>query len=510
MKSTAVKKVLSIILTLSMFAGLFSITSCSENETSGNQNQTEKITETTESSSESGVSEETSEERIYPDIPDDLKFNGEEVRIAMHPIGGENWQDWLSRDIDAEEYNGEIINDAVYSRNLAVEEKLNVKITGIETTDMANKVKQQVMAGTDDFHISTERIAGLDNIVRTGCYVNFYDLPYVDLEKPWYDQNMVDACTILNQLYFVTGDLLILDDDSTAAMVFNKDLVRDYNLESPYGLVSNNQWIFDKMNEMVTGAAKDLNGDGKMDVDDQYGLMWQRDGVVSFFHAAGGRITQNNSEGIPEFSIENEQSINVFNKIFEIMYRDDIVINLHHYEGKQDIYQLQTKMFKENRVLLMWIRMRVVETLRDMETDFGIIPMPKYTSEQPDYYHTVSRYTSAAIGVPNSAAVNFDLVGAVLESLSAESRYTLREAYYDKNLGTKLARDPESTDMLDIIMNSRVYDTGDIYNIGNLTWDLVFMSQTNDSNITSFLKKRSKAANKQLEKFINDFEKMAE
>ena len=99
------------------------------------------------------------------------------------------------------------------------------------------------------------------------------------------------------------------------------------------------------------------------------------------------------------------------------MYRDNVVINLHHYEGNQDIYQLQTKMFSEDRVLMMWIRMRVVETLRNMTTDFGIIPLPKYEEAQESYYHTVNRYTGAAIAIPNSSAIDPQMVGVIVEAI---------------------------------------------------------------------------------------------
>ena len=173
------------------------------------------------------------------------------------------------------------------------------------------------------------------------------------------------------------------------------------------------------------------------------------------------------------------------------MYRDDMVINLHHLEGKQDIYQLQTKMFSEDRALMMWIRMRVVETLRNMVTDFGIIPIPKFDEQQESFYHTVNRYTGAAVAVPNTSAFDPQTAGVIIEAMSAESRYSLLPAYYETNLGTKIARDPESTLMLDIIMQNRVYDTGELYDIGGLSWELYSMTMSNNADFGSFMAKRA-------------------
>lgn len=458
---------------------------------------------------ETGEPEETEEPRIYPDLPDE-KYEGMEIRIAMHPVGGTDWQDWLSRDIDTEAPNGEVINDAVYARNLAVEEKFDVVITGVENKDINMAVQKQVKAGSDDFHIVTPRIESIKSTVRGGYFVNLYSLEYIDLSKPWYDQMMIDNATILGQLYYVTGDMIILDDDSTSAMVFNKKMVTDYNMELPYDLVFNNKWTFDKMNEMITAAAKDLNGDGKADLEDQYGLLWQRDAIVSYLHAGGGRIVNINSEGIPELTLGDEKNYLILTKLFEIMYRDDVVINLHHLEGKQDIYQLQTKMFSEDRALMMWIRMRVVETLRNMVTDFGIIPIPKFEETQESFYHTVNRYTGAAVAIPNTSAFDPQIAGVIIEAMSGESRYSLLPAYYETNLGTKIARDPESTLMLDIIMQNRVYDTGELYDIGGLSWELYSLTMKNNADFGSFMAKRAPAAEKAMDKFIEDFEKLAE
>jgi hypothetical protein len=58
---------------------------------------------------------------------------------------------------------------------------------------------------------------------------------------------------------------MIVDNDSTSTLVFNKKLIQDHALENPYEIVHNNRWTLDKMIEMTRGVAQDLNGDGIMD-----------------------------------------------------------------------------------------------------------------------------------------------------------------------------------------------------------------------------------------------------
>jgi hypothetical protein len=146
----------------------------------------------------------------------------------------------------------------------------------------------------------------------------------------------------------------------------------------------------------------------------------------------------------------------------------DNVINLHRYVGDFPIYDEQVKMFSENRALFSWIRMRIVERLRAMETDFGILPLPKLDKEQSAYITRNNAWTGAGISIPVTAS-DTDRSGMILEDLAAESRYTLQPAYYEINLRGKFARDEESQEMLDIILSNTAYDLGAIYEFGDIT-----------------------------------------
>ena len=46
--------------------------------------------------------------------------------------------------------------------------------------------------------------------------------------------------------------------------------------------------------------------------------------------------------------------------------------------------------------------------------------------------------------------------------------YTLTPAYYDITLQGKAVRDEESADMLDIIFASRIFDLGNMYQLGDV------------------------------------------
>ena len=199
-------------------------------------------------------------------------------------------------------------------------------------------------------------------------------------------------------------------------------------------------------------------------------------------------------------------------KLDSFIFEPRVAQNMHNYYNVYpDISATECNVFKNNNALFMWIRMRVAENLRDMEADFGIIPVPKFKEEQDIYYSTVNKHTCATICIPNDASLNMDLIGAVIELMSAEGHYGLRDAYYEKNLGAKIARDPESTEMLDIIMSYRVYDTGEIYNIGGLADKLYSLSMGSKIGIATLLAKNQKVMNVTLEKsFVKPMKELAE
>ena len=59
-------------------------------------------------------------------------------------------------------------------------------------------------------------------------------------------------------------------------------------------------------------------------------------------------------------------------------------------------------------------------------------------------------------------------------------------------------------------MSTRVYDTGELYDIGSLSWDLYSMTMKNDFDFSSFMAKRENTADTAMTKFIEDFQKLAE
>ena len=120
------KKIYLFLAVIILF-GLFFI-SCGNNDE--NKNNTPK--EIQEANIDNNISDEAVEiatEKLLPNVPDDKNFDGYEFVILGNSTDYNTY--WYSKDIYVEEETGDTIQDAVYYRNRAIEEKYNISIKGV-------------------------------------------------------------------------------------------------------------------------------------------------------------------------------------------------------------------------------------------------------------------------------------------------------------------------------------------------------------------------------------------
>ena len=112
---------------------------------------------------------------------------------------------------------------------------------------------------------------------------------------------------------------------------------------------------------------------------------------------------------------------------------------------------------------LFWVALLASsQALRDMDDDFGLLPLPKYTVEQ-ETYHTTSQDAYNAMSVMRNAK-NMEMIGAALELLSAESWRTVRPELCENSFKFRYMRDSESGQIFDLIVDSVFFDYAMIYN----------------------------------------------
>ena len=498
-------KIIAVMLLAAMVISVLPVLASCKTDTGKDESIDDKNTDANQSDEQNPNDDQTAE-RLYPNL-DAKDFGGYEFTFLTRSWPTTvDWEEWDHRDLYAEEVNGDIINDVVYNRNKKIEEKYNITISEVGVNDMAGTARKTVKAGDDIYDVVCPHLMEVAALAQDGTITDIYRLTYLDFDKPWWNQGCARDLSIGHKLFVMQGDLLILDNDAMEAMIFNKALLRDTGLEDPYVVVKNGEWTLEKLYDMSRGVSKDLNGDGKMYIkDDLFGCILQADTDISFIVSGGEKICGKDGNDYPIITYGTERCYKIADELMKLMLDEDNVINLHRYAGQFGIYDEQVKMMQEDRALFSWIRMRIVERLRAMETDFGILPLPKLDKNQEKYITHMNPHTGAGISIPNTAG-DLDRTGMILEDLSAESRYTLRPAYYEINLVGKFMRDDDSREMLDIILANTAYDIGYIYNFGNFAMTIVYNGQNKKTDHASQFEKMEQKMLKDIEKTIAAYE----
>ena len=491
-----IKNLFCIIIVLILFISTISSCAPNKNENTENKSSPDETQGQTE-----GISEATTEGKL-PFEPTIIDLGGRAFTFADCGWGAETTSE--QRDVLAEEINGETINDAVYARNMAINDIFNCTIAEKKYTDsgaLMAGIKKAVNAGDSQFDASYIRFTGNLNALATGGFlIDLKKLPNMNLSQPWWDQNCVSQGSICGKLFCVTGDIEILDKGAINAFVFNKQLQADYEIEDLYSLVKTGKWTLGKMLELSKQISADLNGDGKMDENDRYGLLYYRDSIPAFLTATDEYIARKDANDVPYMSFNSEKVYNALDSIYEVIYDENVAFHTMRAFGDAGFIIEGTKMFQNNQALLYYIRMTEIEGLRGMDTDFGILPFPKYDEAQQNYLSLVNASIGSALSVPSTA--DPEVSGAVLDAMAYESRYTLLPAYYEVMLKNKVSRDSDSEEMLNIIFGNKTYDIGGIYDFGGIVGELMYHTMTFKRTMASFYEKNEAKAQKDIDKLV--------
>jgi len=425
------------------------------------------------------------------DLPD-TDMNGYIFRMYTRDV------DWISGNMDVEEVNGDTVNDAVYTRNRIIEARFNMLFSEV-TANNTDAARATISAGDDAYDMISTRCVEAYQYAQRGLLYSVSHLQYVDLTKNYWYESLNDTLTVGNKRYFAVGASTPTLNDFTGCLLFNKDMFTDLGLEFPYELVSSGKWTFDRFRELAKMGIKDINGDGIMDENDSFGYVSDPRYVLPSFWVSSGNLSiKKDDSDIPYFAIPgNERFISAVQVIFEMMHDENIWHRTG--EGKSGI-----ELFENNRSLFTYSTLFILEGLRSMETDFGILPHPKLNEQQDNYYAHVSFADIPTIPITNK---NLDYTGIIIEALAGKSAEIVVPAYYEIMLKTKIARDEGSEAMLDIIFNNRVMDLGDtIYT--DIIRDGVFnrMMINNDRDLISKLERMQENVDKALDRTIEAFE----
>ncbi len=405
-------------------------------------------------SSDSAETTTSAPETELTDNLPDVNMDGFELKIQHF---NESWLTWAETVMDAESLNGDILNDALYNRNKDIEERFNCTIT-IDAVDRIDSAAMQTVAMSGDapydvyFNYDVWLTGALDYLLE------WEKLPYVNLDAEWWNPSATEVFNIGGKTYSAAGNYSLSVISRAAGFMFNKAILEDIQGDNIYDLVREGKWTLDKFCENSKKALRDLDGNGEMDDEDQYGSTgsW-KEYMNRIVLGAGIEWISKDSDGYPVFTLPDDEAaidklLTIFDKIMDM--------DVYYAEASSNIDNDGAKgSFKNGKVLFYNSNPFGLEGYRSSDLDIGFVPNPKYDEAQERYYSPAfgAEVSVLPITLPEE---RYENVGILLEALCFASQQTVVPTYKEVVLKTKSARDNDSADMIDIVFESVSFDFG--------------------------------------------------
>lgn len=398
----------------------------------------------------------------------DVDFDGREFLFSTWITDKPNWVATSYCEVVADEQNGDIINDAIYTRILNTEEALGVDVVANPYRKVA-EFTNSAMAG--DHFADTILLDGgsVPTMINSQLIQDLNTISTLQLDRSWWDQHSIEALTMGSHLFFASGGIGAFDQLSVFCTYFNKQIVADMSLDDPYAAVRGGTWTVDLLEKMARAAAADLDGDGEIGRDDRFGLSGEPGLLTVILRSAGVRFTTRNSSGEPEFTLNTERAATVVEKAVPLLRDRSVALYAGDWSsGYTNVFsQFITPTFIADRLLFVNNWLCVALELRNMESDFGILPPAKLDEQQDSYYVPSSESWTYYAMVPVTVT-DLDFTGYVMDALGYYGRTEITTALIEKTITGKTLRDEDTGEMLNIIFDNRCYDPAPLWNWGGL------------------------------------------
>ncbi len=365
----------------------------------------------------------------------------------------------------AEEENGDLVNDAVFQRNLAIEERYNLKFNMVEAevNQPCEEIKNFIMSGDTTYHmfINVQHNA-MPEMILNGYFVDWNEMEYLDYTKPYWNSRIAKDINFGGKVYTMAGDLNLTTYNSTNCILFNKNLFDDLGIDYPYQDVYDLTWTAEKFDAIVKQGYKDLNGNQLWDpAEDRCGFSgWSPEMSTAMYIGFGGKPVINDENNMPTLNINSEHTEKIFSAIANIFDRRNAFVNTSEFD-------LDKKMVREGRILMDDTFITGLSNNRDSEFEFGLVPYPMLDEDQGEYYSRAANIAHLCY-IPTTNTELHD-TGIILEAMSIESYNSIRPTYYDVTLSLKEAKDEETLDMVNIILDSSSYIVEGFVSSGTIT-----------------------------------------
>lgn len=427
-----------------------------------------------------------------PNLPEGVDYGGHTVTFLTLNNYNHNFR--LSVESD-----GETLNDAGARRNDVVSALLNVEFETVEFDDPVPVFRKSVMAGDTEYDFMLPHATGgIAAMVTDHLLYDWNELSGADLTKPWWNTTMTESLGIGGHLYYASGDI-VMTWQGMQAVLFNKSYLAGMDLEKDlYQTCFDGEWTMDYMAEIIKGQSKDLNGDGKMTEVDRYGLLDNKGAGYSYMYGADQRVTVPDADGWPQLTLNTERMAEIVGKYYNLVHSGETYLD--EYSNASYPTSTYRNIIVEGRSFLATLDVGgLYANLREIEFDFGLLPMPKLDETQENYRVFCG---AGLIGVPSNVPDPMR-TGVVAEALAYYSYEFIRPAFFDIVLENKAVREENAYRVLQMMHENKVFDFG--FNFESTGYNLIkeVVIDKKSTDFASLYAKKEKIILKNFDKIIN-------
>ena len=395
------------------------------------------------------------------------------------------------------EQDGTPVNDAIFQRNIELEETYDCHLEEtLRNERETGYIKSAVAAGSDDFDICMVYDILAAEVVSSMLDWNL--LPETDFSRPWWNPDATGMFAIDGKLYYTAGNMTLGYLSRAMCYLVNRNLYDSLGFEEDlYGMVREGRWTQDLFLSMAARSVMDTDGDSVYTASDTYGVFGNPRAFLNTLMGGAGILyveTDENGSFVFRMS-KNEEAVNLLTGVIQFLTANP---HLYFNKGSAPYELVPDTLFSTGQALFHVQGLpHTIAQLREMDDDFGILPLPKRNESQSAYY--APSYGAALTGIPKTVPEErYENLGLLLEAMTRRTQESVVPQYKEVLLKNKLTRDEESSDMLDIIFNSIAFDPGVV----------LWCSNISDQICADLFMKRNDAVVSYLEKYTPTFQKL--
>ena len=441
-EKTEMKRKISLLLAVMMLLSVMVIfSSC------GNDNGDAAATTTVTTAPQNGGTSNT-EENIFEDVPTG-SYGGYTFQFLN------NTSNYAITTIVPNETT-DTVDAAMFARNAYVKEKLAIDIIEVRQTYDEVRSTMSSLTSSNDFEYDAvyNEVHLQTPLAQSGTYLEVDDLDsYINLSKPWWFTDAMESISIDGNGFELFGDLQLMYYDSIWGMTFNQQDFLDNKQSFPYDLVRSGDWTLEELEKLMKATYQKPGAE-------HYAMASHKDFISAMIAACDFALVTQDDDDVLKVFEDEERFVEVYTSIMTLFYSStgyekmNYVVpdyNASSYTSGQWASDTDTwsGKFPLGKSTFMAGTIGDIRAVRSADFQYGIIPFPKYDTDQEQYVSWVYR-GAASLGVP-ATSPNVEQTCVILENLAAYSYKLVKHEYYDVVVQGRTVRDNDSIEMLDII-----------------------------------------------------------